>query len=47
MKPSEGFVEDNFNGSLPQFLVAFTRRKKLSKQEITEIQKIIKQNAEE
>ena len=46
-KQSEGFVEDNFNGSLPQFLVAFTRRKKLSKQEITEIQKIIKQNAEE
>ena len=25
-KQSEGFVEDNFNGSLPQFLVAFTRR---------------------
>ena len=46
-KQSEGFVEDNFNGSLPQFLVAFTRRKKLSKQEIAEIQKIIKQNTEE
>jgi len=27
--------------------VAFTRRKKLSKQEIAEIQKIIDQNAEE
>lgn len=46
-KQSEGFVEDNFNGSLPQFLVAFTRRKKLSKQVIAEIQKIIKQNTEE
>lgn len=30
-KQSEGFVEETFNGSLPQFLVAFTRRKKLSK----------------
>ena len=38
-KQSEGFVEETFNGSLPQFLVAFTRRKKLSKQEIAEIQK--------
>lgn len=46
-KQSEGFVEETFNGSLPQFLVAFTRRKKLSKQEIAEIQKIIDQNAEE
>ena len=43
-KQSEGFVEETFNGSLPQFLVAFTRRKKLSKQEIAEIQKIIDQN---
>lgn len=46
-KQSEGFVEETFNGSLPQFLVAFTRRKKLSKQEIAEIQKIIDQNVEE
>lgn len=46
-KQSEGFVEETFDGSLPQFLVAFTRRKKLSKQEIAEIQKIIDQNAEE
>ena len=46
-KQSEGFVEETFNGSLPQFLVAFTRRKKLSKQENAEIQKIIDQNAEE
>ena len=46
-KQSEGFVEETFNGSLPHFLVAFPRRKKLSKQEIAEIQKIIDQNAEE
>ena len=39
-KQSEGFVEETL-------LVAFTRRKKLSKQEIAEIQKIIDQNAEE
>ena len=38
-KQSEGFVEETFNGSLPQFLVAFTRRKKLSKQEIAKMQR--------
>ena len=46
-KQSVGFVEETFNGSLPQFLTAFTRHKKLSKQEIVEIQKILDQNAEE
>lgn len=45
-KQSVGFVEEAFNGSLPQFLTAFTRHKKLSEQEITEIQKILDQNAE-
>ena len=38
---SEQFVEDNFKGSLPAFLTAFTRRKKFSKQEIEELQKLI------
>lgn len=46
-KQSEGFVTETFNGSLPQFLAAFTRQKKLSKREIDEIQKIINQNAGE
>lgn len=38
---SEAFVENTFHGSLPAFLTAFGRRKKLSDSEIDEIQKII------
>ncbi len=41
---SEKFVEDTFAGSLPQFLTSFARRKKLSKQEIDEIQRFIDEN---
>ena len=35
------FLTDAFDGSLPQFLAAFTRRKKLSRKEIDEIQRLI------
>lgn len=35
------FVEDNFAGSLPSFIAAFTGRKKLSKSDVDEIQKMI------
>ena len=38
---SEQFVNETFQGSLPQFLTAFTRRKKLSKAEIEELKKLI------
>ncbi len=38
---SERFVDDTFSGSLPQFLAAFSRGKKLSKNEIDEIQNLI------
>jgi predicted transcriptional regulator len=38
---SEKFVEEAFGGSLPQFLAAFTLRKKLSDNEINELQKLI------
>ena len=38
---SEQFVEENFHGSLPAFVAAFTARKSLSKKEIDEIQKMI------
>lgn len=38
---SEKFVEETFAGSLPQFLTAFTLRKKLSEKEINELQKLI------
>jgi predicted transcriptional regulator len=38
---SEKFVEETFDGSLPQFIAAFTLRKKLSEKEINELQRLI------
>lgn len=38
---SEQFVQETFRGSLPAFLTAFGSRKKLSDEEIDELQKII------
>ena len=38
---TERFVEETFDGSLPGFLTAFSRRKKLSKEEIDALQKFI------
>lgn len=38
---SEEFVEETFDGSLPAFLAAFTARKKLSDEEIDQLQKLI------
>lgn len=38
---SEKFVEETFDGSLPAFVAAFGSRKKLSNQEIDELQKLI------
>lgn len=40
-RQSEQFVEETFQGSLPAFLTAFGRRKKLSDAEIEELQKVI------
>lgn len=37
----EEFLEESFEGSIPRFLTAFTKRKKLSDKEIDEIQKLI------
>lgn len=39
---SEKFLEDTFGGSLPAFLAAFTKRKKLSETELAEVQNIIR-----
>ena len=39
---SEKCVEDTFGGSLPAFLAAFTKRKKLSETELAEIQDMIR-----
>lgn len=38
---SEKFVEETFDGSLPAFLAAFTKRKALSAQEIAQIRSMI------
>ena len=40
---SEAYVEETFGGSLPAFLAAFGSRKKLSEQEISELEKLIEQ----
>ena len=42
----EQFLKDAFNGSLPQFLAAFTRRKKLTAKEIADIQRLIDNHKE-
>lgn len=41
---SEQFVEETFHGSLPGFLAAFTKRKKLSEQEISALEALIEQH---
>ena len=38
---SERFVEETFNGSLPAFIAAFTRSKKLSAKEVSELRRMI------
>ena len=38
---SERFVEENFHGSLPAFLAAFSRRKKLTAEEVARIREMI------
>ena len=46
----EQFLEEHFDGSLPKFLAAFSRKKKLDSQEIAELKKLIEtyeENADE
>lgn len=38
---SEEYVQENFQGSLPAFIAAFTSRKTPSKEELQELQKLI------
>jgi len=40
-KQSEQFVQENFAGSLPGFITAFTSGRKLNAKEIEELQKLI------
>ena len=46
-RQSERFVEETFDGSLPAFIAAFTKRKKLSSREIDEIRRMIDSCGEE
>lgn len=43
-KQSTQFVEETFGGSLPGFVAAFTAGKKLSEEEVAQLQKIIEQS---
>lgn len=43
-KQSEIVVEETFKGSLPEFVAAFCSRKKLSREEVDELQKIIRES---
>lgn len=43
-KQSEAFVADAFEGSLPSFVAAFVSGKKLSKDEISQLKKIIEES---
>ena len=44
---SEKVIEESFDGSLPAFIAAFTSRKKLSPDDVNEIQKMIDSYREE
>lgn len=46
-RQSEAFVEETFAGSLPAFIAAFTRRKKLTSEEIAQIRRMIDGAGEE
>ena len=43
----EQFLEERFEGSLPKFLAAFSRRKKLSDADVAELRKLIDEYEEE
>ncbi|HHX69251.1 MAG: BlaI/MecI/CopY family transcriptional regulator [Miniphocaeibacter sp.] len=43
-RQSEEFIEEEFEGSLPKFLTAFTSKNKLTEKEIEELQKLIDEN---
>jgi predicted transcriptional regulator len=44
---SRQIVEEGFDGSLPRFLTAFTRDKKLTSKEIRELERLIDQHRED
>ena len=46
-RQSEQFVEETFQGSLPAFLAAFSKRRNLSREDVEEIRKMIASYGEE
>ncbi len=44
---SEQFVDNSFGGSLPAFLAAFTKRKKLTENEIAQLRKLVNEYGED
>ena len=44
---SERFVEESFEGSLPAFLAAFTRRKSLTAEEVEALRRLIAEHKED
>lgn len=46
-KRSKDFLKENFGGSLPNFLTAFSKTNKLTTKEIEELQKLIDEHREE
>ncbi len=41
---SEQFVEETFQGSLPEFIAAFTSQRKLSNEEVEELKQLIERS---
>lgn len=44
---SEQIIEESYSGSLPSFIAAFTKRKKLTASEVSELRKMIDEYEEE
>ncbi len=45
-RQSEKFVEENFEGSLPAFIAAFTKRKRISQKDMKEIKELLEKFGE-
>lgn len=46
-RKGERYLEENYEGSLPDFVAAFLKRKKLSKKEIEELAELIEEYGED
>lgn len=46
-KIGSDFIEENYDGSLPKFLTAFTRKNRLTEEEIAQLEELIENHKEE